>query len=76
MRIEIDPYRSTSPRKPRYCYQCDEFVSLVRTGSDEMVGHCPLCGRTPGALEMGTEPGEEESTRGECIEMYGAPGQP
>ena len=36
-----------------YCRHCDEMVRLVRVGDG--VSHCPLCHRSPGLLERGTE---------------------
>lgn len=63
MKVEIDPFRSTSPKRPVYCMGCDDFRQLVATGEDEYVGHCPVCGRQPGALELGTYPDDPEGLR-------------
>lgn len=49
------------PRGFRYyetlCGNCEEMVVLIRANS--LIGHCPGCGRTPGALELGTESVED-----------------
>lgn len=42
-------------RHQSYCADCDEFV-LRTTPDGGHVGRCPLCGREPGLLELGTTP--------------------
>lgn len=46
-------YSSQADYNSTYCENCDDYHVLVRF-EDEMVGHCPECGRQPGALELGT----------------------
>lgn len=38
-----------------WCENCEDHHCLVKTDSNETVGHCPRCGRQPGALELGTK---------------------
>lgn len=64
--VEVTAFRGLGPRPgakadhtPRLCGSCEEMVLLVATEDDEYLGHCPACGRQPGALEMGTSSVEE-----------------
>lgn len=41
-------------RRETYCGKCHAFRMLVG-GEDDAIGHCPICGRTPGVLELGTD---------------------
>lgn len=40
-----------------YCEDCDTMVRLVFRGTGRH--HCPICGRRPGALELGTRSPED-----------------
>lgn len=51
--------RGFTPRDESLCGACEEFVQRVSSDPDDLMGHCPICGRTPGALELGTESVEE-----------------
>ena len=46
--------QTRTPYNEAYCENCDDWHLLVRFG-DETVGHCPVCGRQPGMLELGTK---------------------
>ena len=62
------PRQTAIPWDMTYCAACDEWRLLVCCAPDETMPHCPDCGRTPGALELGTRPGDEDRTREEAIE--------
>lgn len=51
--------------KIKYCGECDGFRWMVSSGwyLEDPIGHCPVCGNEPGALELGqTVPPIEELT--------------
>lgn len=39
-----------------YCEDCDEFSNFVSVDEDASpIGRCPLCGKEPGLVEVGTQ---------------------
>lgn len=45
-------YVSPCKHEQTWCENCEDYHVLIKN-TDEVVGHCPECGRIPGMLELG-----------------------
>lgn len=72
MKVDILPWSKMRSPPTTYCYECDDLVQLVQKRPGlEGDRRCPVCGRQPGALELGISSEPDPEIVEELERMYG-----